>query len=151
MPPIRNPSLCPNSTAWWETKNLWQGWCWGCSLVIMLNQPEFYHRPPPGSAPDPRLMPRRVWSLGPAVSSISAQPTEFDSREEIPWEKESLGPTLGSALAACRHHWCSFVGRFLLNMRSICHYLLPAGSSVQSFLNSPQAGYGFLIPKRFIE
>ena len=94
MPPIRNPSLSKFHRPVGNKESL-------AALVlrlfsghydIMLNQPEFYHRPPPGLAPDPRLMPHRVWSLGPAVSSDTRE-KKFLERKRVldpPWARPWL-------------------------------------------------------------
>ena len=81
MPPIRSPSVqIPPPGG----KQRVAGLC--CSLVIMLNQPESYHCPPPGPAPDLRLMPhqgderereRERESLDQALSPATS--TKFDS------------------------------------------------------------------------
>ena len=63
MPPIRNPSLSKfhrlvgNKESLAELLvRLFSGHH-ANSSQLMLNQPEFSDRPPPGPAPDPRLMP----------------------------------------------------------------------------------------------
>ena len=141
MPPIRNPSLSKFHRLVGNKESLAE------LLVRLFSGHHANSSQLTANAKSARILwspPARLGSRSPidAAQSLESGPSclQWHQREEIPWEKESLGPTQGPALAACRHYWASFVGRFLLNMRSICHYLLPAGSSVLSFLNTPQAG-----------
>ena len=115
----------------------------------MLNQPEFSDRPPPGPAPDPRLMPHRVWSLGPAVSRHNQECLTAERRNSLR-ERESWthpGPGLGCLPALLRFVCWQVFAEYEINLS-----LSLASRELSTEFSKYSTGRtSNVIPKRFME
>ena len=115
----------------------------------MLNQPEFSDRPPPGPAPDPRLMPHRVWSLGPAVSRHNQECLTAERRNSLR-ERESWthpGPGLGCLPALLRFVCWQVFAEYEINLS----LSLASRELSTQFTKYSTCRISNMIPKRFMD